>query len=434
MNLLQTMVVDFFDLDALEPHTRIVARALLKFYLVGLALTCVMVAWAHLFLVDEPHHEWRMVSRWGWCGVLFVVLWLTRSGRVMGSSALVSVVLVVMLLSDMLRTGGLTILSVAASIPMLLLSFVDARRAILVVGPLIMGVLGSVHLGLYAWGDEGHYAYHYLGAFTSFCVLMTASIWLTYRSALVTRENLEHVKESTSLLEQARAREQLLRMEAEELRKLSVLAGQAKGRFLANMSHELRTPLTAILGYTEMLIEELQRLDEFYLEDAIRIKEAAHYLLYLINDILDLSRLEAFKMPVVFEAFELGTFIQDIERSCESYRLSIPEFVYDADDEDVLLRGDRSALVQLIVQAILEQGGSGRLVARMDESEVALSFVARRTDDSSITESLLELRALLRQALVKRLEVDFRSTGTGWELSVRRDGAAHHPRQVSAQG
>ena len=81
-------------------------------------------------------------------------------------------------------------------------------------------------------------------------------------------------------------------------------ASKLKSQFLANMSHELRTPLNAIIGVTEMLHEDardLKREDE--VEPLERVLRAARHLLALINDILDLSKIEAGKMDIHFEAF-----------------------------------------------------------------------------------------------------------------------------------
>src|SRR6185503_17937511 len=74
-------------------------------------------------------------------------------------------------------------------------------------------------------------------------------------------------------------------------------ASQHKSQFLANMSHELRTPLNAIIGYSEMLQEEAEEVQaEAFLPDLQRINSAGKHLLELINDILDLSRIEAGRM------------------------------------------------------------------------------------------------------------------------------------------
>jgi signal transduction histidine kinase/CheY-like chemotaxis protein len=90
-------------------------------------------------------------------------------------------------------------------------------------------------------------------------------------------------------------------------------ANRTKSLFLANMSHELRTPLNAILGYSEMLHEEAAErgLDEFG-GDLEKIGSAGKHLLALINDILDLSKIEAGKMELFLESFDLPAMIDEV--------------------------------------------------------------------------------------------------------------------------
>jgi PAS domain S-box-containing protein len=90
-------------------------------------------------------------------------------------------------------------------------------------------------------------------------------------------------------------------------------ANRAKSVFLANMSHELRTPLNAIMGYSEMLQEEAaeRQLDGFG-ADLEKINGAARHLLALINDILDLSKIEAGKMELFLESFDVAKMIDEV--------------------------------------------------------------------------------------------------------------------------
>ncbi len=90
-------------------------------------------------------------------------------------------------------------------------------------------------------------------------------------------------------------------------------ANQAKSRFLANMSHELRTPLTAIIGYSELLYEELDEegLDQ-YTPTILKVGNAGKHLLKLINEVLDFSKIEAGKTELVIEPFDLGALINDV--------------------------------------------------------------------------------------------------------------------------
>jgi PAS domain S-box-containing protein len=89
-------------------------------------------------------------------------------------------------------------------------------------------------------------------------------------------------------------------------------ANRAKSVFLANMSHELRTPLSAVIGYSEMLEEEMEDLGEPHLiADLQKIKTNARHLLSLINDVLDLSKIEANRMTSYAEDFEVATVARE---------------------------------------------------------------------------------------------------------------------------
>ena len=91
------------------------------------------------------------------------------------------------------------------------------------------------------------------------------------------------------------------------------VASQHKSQFVANMSHELRTPLNAIIGYSEMLQEEAEDLgQEEFLPDLRNIHVAGKHLLSLINDILDMSKIEAGKMELFLETFDVPTLIRDV--------------------------------------------------------------------------------------------------------------------------
>ena len=118
--------------------------------------------------------------------------------------------------------------------------------------------------------------------------------------------------------ESRRAREaelQLLEHEKELVRARDAAedANRAKSQFLANMSHELRTPLNAIIGYSEMLQEASEDVgQEDFIPDLKKIHGAGKHLLHLINDILDLSKIEAGKMSLFVESFDVGNLVQEV--------------------------------------------------------------------------------------------------------------------------
>ncbi|HEX6807613.1 MAG TPA: response regulator [Gemmatimonadaceae bacterium] len=101
-------------------------------------------------------------------------------------------------------------------------------------------------------------------------------------------------------------------------RQVAEAANTAKSQFLANMSHELRTPLNAIIGYSEMLEEDAtDRGHDDYVPDLQKIRAAGRHLLALINDVLDLSKIEAGKLELYLETFDLTTAITDVATTVE---------------------------------------------------------------------------------------------------------------------
>lgn len=107
-------------------------------------------------------------------------------------------------------------------------------------------------------------------------------------------------------------------IELEAARDAAESANRAKSVFLANMSHELRTPLSAVIGYSEMMEEELEDLGQAaLLSDLGKVKSNARHLLSLINDVLDLSKIEANRMDVFAENVAVTGLVDDVAAAVE---------------------------------------------------------------------------------------------------------------------
>lgn len=130
-----------------------------------------------------------------------------------------------------------------------------------------------------------------------------------FRQYVVLRENVYLFERTEQAFQEAEKQKNV----AVKATAIAEDASRAKSQFLSSMSHELRTPLNAIIGYSEMLQEEAQDLEQnHFLPDLHKIQAASKHLLTLINDILDLSKIEAGKMELFPETFDLSEVIQDV--------------------------------------------------------------------------------------------------------------------------
>jgi signal transduction histidine kinase/CheY-like chemotaxis protein len=170
-------------------------------------------------------------------------------------------------------------------------------------------------------------------------------------------------------------------------------AQRTKAAFLANMSHELRTPLNAILGYTELLTEEARETARGdMLPDLDRVHSAATHLLRLINDILDVSKIEAGRVGLFLETFNVLELVREVvstvqpmvERNRNRLRLEV-------ELEHAEMRADRTKLRQLLFNLLdnackfteegeivvsvesLTSGGSPTLAITVEDTGIGMS-------------------------------------------------------------
>ena len=197
-------------------------------------------------------------------------------------------------------------------------------------GPVVTGVIGLV------FTEEGRaFAPEELETLQRFAQLAAVALDNSLLYSALQQELVE--REWTQ-------RELLLAKEAAEA------ANQTKTNFLASMSHELRTPLNAILGYSELLYEDLEALGEGHLAaDVHRIRSAGQLLLQIINDILDIARIEAGDTHLQRDLFALGDVLETlqaiVEPMCEA---GGNVFVVEMPAELGLMRADASKVRQAL--------------------------------------------------------------------------------------
>lgn len=200
----------------------------------------------------------------------------------------------------------------------------------------------------------------------------------------------------------------------------AVEASLAKSHFLANMSHELRTPLNAIIGYSEILLEDLQ--DEDGSRDAIKIRTSAKHLLELINSILDLSKIEAGKMQLYVENFQIKTLMNDvlvmiqplIDKNGNKLEVICPP-------DSGAMRSDLTKLRQCLVNLLSNASkftSEGTITLEVSPEEQRLQFHIRDTGIGMTPEQLARLFQPFSQADASTAR-KYGGTGLGLVITQR---------------
>ncbi len=168
---------------------------------------------------------------------------------------------------------------------------------------------------------------------------------------------IERAAEHTRVIKANRRLEAELAERLEELtvaRDRALTASRAKSAFLANMSHELRTPLNAILGYAEMLAEDLAEIDmPEHVSDLEKIRFSGKHLLALINDILDLAKIESGRATIYPERVMVGAFLRAVTATAEQLtQANGNELVVLSDPELEEIVVDQRRLRQILINLL----------------------------------------------------------------------------------
>ncbi len=258
-----------------------------------------------------------------------------------------------------------------------------------------------------------------------FFIQLARRLQTTARDMLVFKAQRERL---IGELKRAKDQADAARLKAEE-------ANRAKSRFLATMSHELRTPLNAIMGFSEILSHEMMgpHAVPAYKDYSSDIHHSGHYLLALINDILDLSRIEAGRREIIDQAVSLH---DEAEEACKLVNLKAREknqtITVSITNDLPKLSGDQRSVRQIWLNLLsnsvkfTQTGGQIELTARRTSSgDVALS-VRDNGPGMPDTEIRSALGAFTRGSMATRKAID----GAGLGLSIVNGLAKLHGGQL----
>jgi signal transduction histidine kinase/CheY-like chemotaxis protein len=214
-------------------------------------------------------------------------------------------------------------------------------------------------------------------------------------------------------------------LELEEARELSEVANRTKSQFLANMSHELRTPLNAIIGYSEILQEDAADSgQEQLVPDLKKIEGAGRHLLGLINDILDLSKVEAGKMDAFIEEIDISSLLDEVQsiiaplvaKNGNKLELRLADRIGS-------MRTDRTKVKQCLLNVLSNASKftqDGKLTVGVERLETDRSMVRITISDTGIGMTEEQLGRLFQAFSQADASTTKKFGGTGLGLAITR--------------
>lgn len=216
---------------------------------------------------------------------------------------------------------------------------------------------------------------------------------------------------------------QALTTELTSARDQAFAANHAKSSFLANMSHELRTPLNAVIGYSELLIEEAE--DENRMEqitDLEKIRTAGRHLLTLINDVLDISKIEAGKMDLLLENFDVTPMVEEtVQIIAPLLKQNNNVFSYSICDRQIVMHSDITRVKQILFNLLSNASKfSSNSNIKLDVNLTANDMINFKIIDSGIGIKPEQIEKLFNEFVQADNSTTRVYGGTGLGLSICR--------------
>lgn len=202
-------------------------------------------------------------------------------------------------------------------------------------------------------------------------------------------------------------------------------ANQSKSMFLANMSHELRTPLNAIIGYSELLAEDAEdRGDADLIADLHKIRTAGKHLLGLINDVLDLSKIEAGKIELAPETTTVAAFMEDVEGTVRPLIARNHNRLVVSDRASGSMRVDVTKLRQILLNLLsnaakFTRDGTVRLAAESEQRD-GRDWVVFKISDTGIGMTAAQQERVFEPFVQADATTSREYGGTGLGLTLSR--------------
>ena len=206
-------------------------------------------------------------------------------------------------------------------------------------------------------------------------------------------------------------------------------ASKAKSVFLANMSHELRTPLNAIIGYSEIVKEELEDLPEqaFLIQDVDKVLSSAGHLLQLIQDLLDITKIEAGKMELRTEEVDIKIFSKDVVQAVQPLcKRNKNELSFEIDEQLSSIHTDPTKLRQCLLNLLdnatkFTESGKINFSVKYQPNEGNGASVLFIVEDTGIGMSDEQVQRIFDPFWQADLSSRRRFGGTGLGLSLTRE-------------